>query len=78
MRCFLKHNVSELNELIEIRNQLAGDQKGASDLELQIEETEETISQKEKTLLSLASKLSKNRHKNVPVFIKKQKVFSRN
>ncbi|MDQ1857853.1 DNA repair protein RecN [Chryseobacterium sp. WLY505] len=68
---FLKHNVSDLDELIEIRNQLAGDQKGASDLELQIEETEENISQKEKTLLSLASKLSKNRHKNVPVFIKK-------
>lgn len=68
---FLKHNVLDLNELIEIRNQLAGDQKGASDLELQIEETEETISQKEKILLSLASKLSKNRHKNVPVFIKK-------
>ncbi|EFK37286.1 Recombination protein N [Chryseobacterium gleum] len=68
---FLKHNVSELNELIEIRNQLAGDQKGASDLELQIEETEENISQKEKTLLSLASKLSKNRHKNISVFIKK-------
>lgn len=68
---FLKHNVSELNELIEIRKQLAGDQKGASDLELQIEETEENISQKEKTLLSLASKLSKNRHKNISVFIKK-------
>ena len=68
---FLKHNVSDLNELIEIRNQLAGDQKGASDLESQIEETEENIFQKEKTLLSLASKLSKNRHKNVSVFIKK-------
>ncbi|MGG1920559.1 AAA family ATPase [Chryseobacterium sp. NRRL B-14798] len=68
---FLKHNVSDLNELIEIRNQLAGDQRGASDLELQIEETEENISQKEKTLQSLAAKLSKNRHKNVPVFIKK-------
>lgn len=68
---FLKHNVSDLNELIEIRNQLAGDQKGASELEEQIEETEENISQKEKTLQSLASKLSKNRHKNVPVFIKK-------
>ncbi|MGX5685789.1 DNA repair protein RecN [Chryseobacterium cucumeris] len=68
---FLKHNVSDINELIEIRNQLAGDQKGASDLELQIEETEENISQKEKTLQSLAAKLSKNRHKNVPVFIKK-------
>ncbi|MGI9583637.1 DNA repair protein RecN [Chryseobacterium sp. RRHN12] len=68
---FLKHNVSDLNELIEIRNQLAGDQKGASELESQIEETEENISQKEKTLLSLASKLSKNRHKNISVFIKK-------
>lgn len=68
---FLKHNVSDLNELIEIRNQLAGDQKGASELEEQIEETEENISQKEKTLQSLAAKLSKNRHKNVPVFIKK-------
>lgn len=68
---FLKHNVSDLNELIEIRNQLAGDQKGASDLEGQIEETEENISQKEKKLQTLAGKLSKNRHKNVPVFIKK-------
>ncbi len=68
---FLKHNVSDLNELIEIRNQLAGDQKGASDLEAQIEETEENISQKEKTLQSLAGKLSKNRHKNVSVFIRK-------
>ncbi|WP_343639251.1 AAA family ATPase [Chryseobacterium sp.] len=68
---FLKHNVSDLNELIEIRNQLAGEQKGASELEEQIEETEENISQKEKTLQSLAAKLSKNRHKNVPVFIKK-------
>ncbi|CAI8928675.1 DNA repair protein RecN [Chryseobacterium sp. IT-36CA2] len=68
---FLKHNVSDLNELIEIRNQLAGDQKGASDLEGQIEETEENISQKEKTLQTLAAKLSKNRHKNISVFIKK-------
>lgn len=68
---FLKHNVSGLSELIEIRNQLAGDQKGASELEEQIEETEENISQKEKALQSLAAKLSKNRHKNVPVFIKK-------
>ncbi|PXW08008.1 DNA repair protein RecN (Recombination protein N) [Chryseobacterium sp. CBTAP 102] len=68
---FLKHNVSDLSELIEIRNQLAGDQKGASELEEQIEETEKNISQKKKTLQSLASKLSKNRHKNVPVFIKK-------
>lgn len=72
---FLKHNVSDLNELIEIRNQLAGDQKGASDLELQIEETEENISQKQKILQMFAGKLSKNRHKNVSVFIKKAEVL---
>lgn len=68
---FLKHNVSDLNELIEIRNELAGDQKGASELEAQIIETEENIIKKEKSLQVLAEKLSKNRKKNVPVFIKK-------
>lgn len=68
---FLKHNVSDLTELIEIRNELAGDQKGASELEAQITETEENIAEKEKSLQILAEKLSKNRKKNVPVFIKK-------
>ncbi|MDN3690831.1 AAA family ATPase [Chryseobacterium tructae] len=68
---FLKHNVSDLPELIEIRNELAGDQKGASELESQIIETEDNISKKEKSLQTLAEKLSKNRKKNVPVFIKK-------
>lgn len=68
---FLKHNVSDLNELIEIRNELAGDQKGASELEAQIMETEESITEKEKSLQILAEKLSKNRKKNIPVFIKK-------
>lgn len=68
---FLKHNVSDLDELIEIRNQLAGDQRGASELEAQITETEENIALKEKTLHGLAEKLSKNRKKNIPVFVKK-------
>ncbi|UHO38486.1 AAA family ATPase [Chryseobacterium capnotolerans] len=68
---FLKHNVSDLTELIEIRNTLAGDQKDASELEAQIIETEENIIEKEKSLQILAEKLSKNRKKNIPVFIKK-------
>ncbi|WP_336963531.1 DNA repair protein RecN [Chryseobacterium contaminans] len=68
---FLKHNVSDLTELIGIRNELAGDQKGATELEAQIIETEENIAEKEKSLQVLAEKLSKNRKKNVPVFIKK-------
>ncbi|PIF44008.1 DNA repair protein RecN (Recombination protein N) [Chryseobacterium sp. 52] len=68
---FLKHNVSDINELKELRDQLAGEQKGASELEDHIAEIEENISKKEKTLQSLAEKLSKNRKKSIPVFIKK-------
>jgi len=68
---FLKHNVSDLNELIEIRNQLSGEQENASELETHIAEIEENISKKEKTLQSLSEKLSKNRKKSVPVFVKK-------
>lgn len=68
---FLKHNVVGITELKEIRDQLAGEQKGASELEALIASIEESISKKEKTLQTLAEKLSKNRKKNIPVFIKK-------
>ncbi|MDQ0592055.1 DNA repair protein RecN (Recombination protein N) [Chryseobacterium ginsenosidimutans] len=68
---FVKHNVSDINELKEIRDQLSGDQKGASELEEKIVEIERNISKKEKILQSLAEKLSKNRKKSIPVFIKK-------
>jgi len=68
---FLKHNVSDINELKELRDQLAGEQKGASELEDHIAEIEDNISKKEKTLQALAEKLSKNRKKSIPVFIKK-------
>lgn len=67
----LKHNVSDIDELKELRDQLAGEQKGASELEDHIAEIIENISKKEKTLQSLAEKLSKNRKKSIPVFIKK-------
>lgn len=68
---FLKHSVSDINELKELRDQLAGEQKGASELEDKILEIEESIAKKEKTLQSLAEKLSKNRKKSIPVFVKK-------
>lgn len=67
----VKHNASDINELIEIRNQLAGDQKGASELESHIEDIEKSITAKEKTLHTLSERLSKNRKKSVPLFIKK-------
>lgn len=68
---FLKHNVSDLEELKEIRDQLAGEQKGTAEIEAYISEIEINIAKKEKSLQTLAEKLSKNRKKNVPVFIKK-------
>ncbi|WP_299178054.1 DNA repair protein RecN [uncultured Chryseobacterium sp.] len=68
---FLKHNVSELKDLIEIRDQLAGEQQGTAELESYIEEVEKNIILKGKLLQSLAGKLSKNRKKSIPDFIKK-------
>lgn len=68
---FLKHNVSSLDELKEIRDQLSGEQKGTAEIEAYIAEIEINIAKKEKSLQSLTEKLSKNRKKSVPVFIKK-------
>lgn len=68
---FIKHNVSDVEELKEIRDQLSGEQQGASELESSIIDIEENISKKEKSLQSISEKLSKNRKKSVPVFIKK-------
>lgn len=68
---FIKHNVSDVEELKDIRDQLSGEQQGASELESSIIDIEESISKKEKSLQSISEKLSKNRKKSVPVFIKK-------
>lgn len=68
---FLKHNVADIEALIEIRDQLAGEQKGTAEIEAYIKEILENISSKEKSLESLSQKLSKNRKKSIPVFIKK-------
>ncbi|UFH30359.1 DNA repair protein RecN [Chryseobacterium sp. C-71] len=68
---FLKHNVSGVDELKEIRDQLSGEQKGTAEIEAYIAEIEINIAKKEKSLQSSAEKLSKNRKKSVPVFIKK-------
>lgn len=67
----LKHNVSDIDQLKEIRNQLSEEQKGTEELETYIAEIEEHISGKEKSLQSLSEKLSKNRKRSIPVFIKK-------
>ncbi|WP_292009836.1 DNA repair protein RecN [Chryseobacterium sp.] len=68
---FLKHNVSDVNELKEIRDQLSGEQKGAEELEFAIAEIEHNIVNKEKELQELAGKLSQNRKESIPVFVQK-------
>lgn len=68
---FLKHNVANIEALKEIRDQLAGEQKGTAEIEAYIKEILENISSKERSLESLSQKLSKNRKKSIPVFIKK-------
>jgi DNA repair protein RecN (Recombination protein N) len=68
---FIKHNVADVKGLIELRNQLSGDQKGASELEEYIAELEKNIILKEKLLLDVSKKLSVNRKQNTPTFISK-------
>ncbi|CAA7385882.1 DNA repair protein RecN [Chryseobacterium fistulae] len=66
-----KHNVSDINELKEIRDTLSREQKGTSELEAHLIEVEESISKKEDKLHYIAEKLAKNRKKSIPVFIAK-------
>ena len=72
----LKHQVSDIPELIAIREQLSAQQKNSNDLEKNIEETKIEIENTQKKLEKLASTLSENRKKAIPNFIKKaEKLF---
>ncbi|MBW8361801.1 MAG: DNA repair protein RecN [Kaistella sp.] len=68
---FLKHHVNSVDELIEIREKLSGEQQGFSEVEVFISETEKKILMLEKSLTQLTDQLSKNRKKSAPVFISK-------
>ena len=73
---FLKHQVSDIPELIAIRELLSAQQKNSNDLEKIIEETKIEIENTQKKLEKLASTLSENRKKAIPNFIKKaEKLF---
>ncbi|MGV4414750.1 DNA repair protein RecN [Chryseobacterium sp. T1] len=68
---FLKHQVADISALIDIRNQLSGDQNLFSDLEAQINEVENQIINLEKQLEKLSQELSSNRKKVVPQVVLK-------
>ena len=73
---FLKHQASDIPELITIREQLSAQQKNSNDLEKNIEKTKIEIENTQKKLEKLAATLSENRKKAIPIFIKKaEKLF---
>lgn len=68
---FLKHNVTTVPELIEIREKFSGEQRGFAELENYITESEKELAATYKNLENIAAKLSENRKKSAPVFTKK-------
>lgn len=68
---FLKHQVPNIEGLIEIRNQLSSQQKNSQDLEKNIIDIENQLSQLTEKLNVLASDISQNRKSAIPIFTEK-------
>ena len=65
---FLKHQVSDIEGLIEIKNRLSSQQKNSEDLEKNIIDIENQLSQLTEKLNGLASDISQNRKSAIPIF----------
>lgn len=72
---FLKHNVNSVDGLIQIRDEISGEQSGFAELESYIAETEKGMLKAEENLERISSKLSSNRKKSAPVFTKNIEVL---
>ena len=68
---FLKHQVSDIEGLMEIKNQLSSQQKNSQDLEKNIIDIENQLSQLTEKLSCLASDISQNRKSAIPIFTEK-------
>ena len=68
---FLKHQVSDIEGLMEIKNQLSSQQKNSEDLEKNIIDIENQLSQLTEKLNALASDISKNRKSAILIFTEK-------
>lgn len=67
---FLKHKVSEVDDLIQIKNELSAQQSSFMDLETEIASLEKEISAIEVSLEKKANALSENRETAIPIFKK--------
>lgn len=74
----LKHHVSEIEELIEIKNQLHLQKKNSSELEENIESTKIQIQKSEKELEKISVVLSENRKKASLIFSNKAEELFQN
>ncbi len=75
---FQKHHVNSVAELIDIRDQLSGEQAGFEELDAFIKETENQIAEQQKILEKLSKKISGNRTKSIPVFTGKMENLLKN
>ena len=71
---FLKHKVSEIEELIKIKDELSAEQNSFSDLETKISSLEKQIAELKNSLEKQTKVLTKNRQQSIPLF--KEKIES--
>lgn len=75
---FVKHQVSSIPELIEIREKLSGEKTGIEELETFLKDSKEELSKMSLELSELSEKLSIHRKKKAPAFAKEiQKTLAR-
>ena len=68
---FLKHKVSDIEDLLKIKEELSLEKNSFEDIENKIAQLEKEIAEASQSLLKKAEILSKNRKQTAPVFVKK-------
>lgn len=68
---FLKHKVSDIEDLLKLKEELSLEKNSFEDIENKIAQLEKEIAEASQSLLKKAEILSKNRKKTAPVFVEK-------
>ena len=68
---FLKHKVSDIEDLLKIKEELSLEKNSFEDIEHKITQLEKEIAEASESLLKKAEILSKNRKQTAPVFVEK-------
>lgn len=68
---FLKHKVSDIEDLLKIKEELSLEKNSFEDIENKIAQLEKEIAEASQSLLKKAEILSKNRKETAPVFVEK-------